>query len=492
MSNEIDDIVSEEEVAAAAAEFVAAPVKKNLTLVLWGPTNVGKSSLFNKLTHTRKAIVANKPGVTVDTHSLIIERDELPCNLRIVDSGGVGEGLKTHALKNEIEARAQASLNLADIVFYVADGTAYSDELKDLALRLRKDVGKLSTAAGKKIPVWLILNKCDRNDFNVDPFHALGFDKIFSVSAEHGLGIGELLEEMGFWAEEASARLGSDLGFAKGERKNEREIPRVLILGRPNVGKSTFMNHISNKEISAVSAVPGTTRDYLSEKVSIDDFEFMITDTAGIRRAGRRDRDVEWVATEKIKDLFRIADVAVLMCDADEGITDQDATVAGTALDAGLSLIVALNKWDLVKENDDVEYKISQIDREKDLKLSFLQWCPLVRVSAKTGLGVKTLKEHILKVFEARKKRVQTSTLNNLFDSKIKNANALATHSNLKNEKLYYMSQVDSNPPAFVLFCNSKPENIHFSFRRYVTNSLRDEFGFSGTPIKLHFRQRGA
>jgi len=454
------------------------------TIVLWGPTNVGKSTLFNRLTSTRKAIVANRPGVTVDTHQLTFDRDGMG-EVRVIDSGGVGSGLSAHQLKDEIETRAMRALVEADLVLFVVDGTKEESELQDLARLLRKELGKFND---RKVPVALVINKADRNDFQEHNFHNLGFKDIFPISAEHSKGVGDLwsfIYDHKAEVKPAPAPLpeGTVVEAAK-------ECPRVLILGRPNVGKSTLMNYLSGKNISAVSEMAGTTRDTISEKTEVDaSFEILLTDTAGMRRPGRRERDVEWVATNKIVDLSRRADVAVLVLDGDEGVTDQDSAIAGFALDAGLSLVIALNKWDLVKDSPDMEYKFQEVERSKDLKMAFLEWCPVVRISAKTGLGLKTLKEKIIEVTQARAERVQTAELNTVFETKIKDRSGAVNNGGGARERMYYMAQVASNPPEFVLFCNMAADQIHFSFRRYVTNILREEFGFHGTPIRLHFKK---
>lgn len=451
------------------------------TVVLWGPTNVGKSTLFNKLTSTRKAIVANRPGVTVDTHQLTLERDDFG-EFRFIDSGGVGSGLATNELREQIESRAMRALADANLVLFVVDGTKDDGELPDLARILRKELGKFSD---KKVPVAVVVNKADRRDFSESNFFELGFENVFPVSAEHSKGVDDV------WSFIVDHKVATTEDLTTPALTSaQQETPRVLILGRPNVGKSTLMNYISGKDISAVSNVAGTTRDFVSEKALVDNsFEVLLTDTAGMRRPGRRERDVEWVATNKIVDLSRRADVAVLVLDADEGVTDQDSAIAGFALDAGLSLVIALNKWDKVKENPDMEYKFQEIERSRDLKMAFLEWCPVVRISAKTGLGVKTLKEKILEVTKVRSLRVPTAELNSVFESQIKERSGAVNNAGGARERLYYMSQVATNPPEFVLFCNMSADQIHFSFRRYVTNVIRDSFGFIGTPIRLYFKK---
>lgn len=454
------------------------------TIVLWGSTNVGKSTLFNKLTGTRKAIVANRPGVTVDTHALEFNKDDVG-RVRVIDSGGVGSGLKDHQLRHEIEARAMNALKDAQLILFVVDGTKQDSELEELSKILRKNLPK-------KAEVILVLNKIDRKDFSPESFYGLGFKNIVAVSAEHGKGVHDIWAVVRDHIPEESKEIETEIDVEPLRIKEEdAQGPlRVLILGRPNVGKSTLMNHLTKSDISAVSNVAGTTRDYISTKAQLDEnLEIILTDTAGLRRPGRRERDVEWVATQKIVDLSRRANVAVLVLDSDEGVTDQDSAIAGFAIDSGMSLIVALNKWDLVKESQEQEYKFQEIERSRDLKMAFLTWCPVVRISAKTGLGVKTLREKILEVSKARTQRVQTAQLNSVFEKRIKDTSGVGAVGGGGTEKLYYMSQIAVNPPEFILFCNMIPNKIHFSFRRYVVNVLREEFGFQGTPIKLHFKQ---
>jgi GTP-binding protein len=453
------------------------------TVVLWGPTNVGKSTLFNKLTSTRKAIVANRPGVTVDTHALTFEKDDSG-EFRVIDSGGVGYGLATHELKDEIELRAMRAVADANLILFVVDGSKEQAELVDLAKVIRKEAG-LSKV---KVPIALVVNKCDRSDFSQDSLYALGFSDMFPISAEHSKGLSEVWE---YIKEEKIKWLKTVKEEDLVPVTEAPVFPRVLILGRPNVGKSTLMNYLSGKNTSAVSSVAGTTRDFVSERAFVDNsFEVLLTDTAGLRRPGRRERDVEWVATNKIIDLSRRADLAVLVVDASEGVTDQDSAIAGFAIDAGLSLVVAFNKWDIVKDDKDMEYKFQEIERSRDLKMAFLSWCPVIRISAKTGLGIKTLKEKILEVTKARFERVQTSDLNSVFEKRIRDSSGVTSNGGGGREKLYFMSQVASNPPEFVVFCNLPADRIHFSFRRYISNILREEFGFAGTPIKLHFKQK--
>jgi GTP-binding protein len=441
-------------------------------IVLVGPTNVGKSALFNKLTHTRKAIVCDRPGVTVDRHEHIVA--ESPVGpLMVVDTGGVGIEARRHKLGVEIERAALVALKDASIVFFVVDGTRELgvDEL-EIASWLRKNL------AGNT-PVWTLVNKLDDKRHDPSPFYALGFDRVQSVSAEHGLGLSELWTDI----EEV---LGAQ-ALPPVETEEKPVIPRVVILGRPNAGKSTLTNAILGEERHVVSEIPGTTRDPIESTLIRKGIAWTLIDTAGLRQPGRLERDVEWVAREKLKDQAQNSDVAVVVIDASQGVTDLDAAICGMATDFGLSVVVAFNKWDKMS-GPEAEDLFSKFERSQDLKLEFLRWTPWIKMSALTGQGLKQLTTAIQEVMEARKQRVQTSKLNRLFEKTLRHHHHPMGPAN-RPAKFYYLSQVSANPPEFVLFSNLPGKSVHFSYRRFIVNTLRDEFGFKGTPIKLHFKQ---
>jgi len=442
-------------------------------IVLVGPTNVGKSTLFNRLSRTRKAIVCDRPGVTVDRHEYLVENSDIG-PFFLVDTGGVGPEALRHPLGPEIERAAALAVADADLILFVVDGTReLAVEELEIASWLRKHV-----RTGNE-RIWIVANKSDTKKFDPVSYYGLGFERLFEVSAENDKGIYDLFEQMGSFLE-----TWEDKPLPP-ELIEKKKNPRILILGRPNVGKSTLVNAILGEERHVVSNIPGTTRDPIESVYTHQGMDWSFFDTAGMRRPGRIERDVEWVAKEKLKEEARDADLAILMLDSSEGVTDLDAAIGGLANDFGLSLVVVFNKWDLVK--GDVDGDMSQkLARTHDLKMEFLSWTPKVRISALTGKGIPQLVKTIQRILEIRQHRVQTGKLNRLFETKFKEH----SHPPVANirPRFYYLSQVSTSPPEFVLFTNVKGQDVHFSFKRFITNSLRSEFGFEGTPIKLHFK----
>ncbi|MBP7845630.1 MAG: ribosome biogenesis GTPase Der [Proteobacteria bacterium] len=442
------------------------------SIALVGRSNVGKSTLFNRLTGTRSAIVCDRPGVTVDRHEHLVS-NRLPMPVQIVDTGGVGRSLEGHPLAKEIEAAATHAIKSSDILLLVVDGTTGPlDDDTSIARWIRKDSYK------DKSDIIVVVNKVDRKDFDADEFYKLGFSDVVPVSAEHSTGIEDL------W----------DLLKAKLEAKvlsepenTEKPGTEILVLGRPNVGKSTLMNRVIGENRHVVSDVAGTTRDPIASDIRYHDFTWRLFDTAGLRRPGRRERGVEWVAGNKVKDLAAQADVAMLIVDANEGVTDMDAAIGGMAVDFGMSVLVIYNKWDLITGEEKFD-KLLTLERTKDMKLEFLEWCPQLKISAKTGRGTEEILPIVERLVKARQYRVQTSKLNEFFNEYVKEHEHPAVEGN-KRVSFYYITQTNISPPTFVLFTNVEPNKIHFSFRRYLVNSLRKAFPFEGSPIKLHFKK---
>jgi GTP-binding protein len=439
-------------------------------IVLVGPTNVGKSTLFNRLSRTRAAIVADRPGVTVDRHEMRLNDSPLGV-IDLIDTGGVGPQALEHKLGAEIERAAGIAVASADVILFVVDGTREAGvEEFEVARWLRRQ----KNIDGK--PVWVVCNKRDSKDFDDSSYYSLGFDHLLGLSAEHGEGILDLWDAL-------HAYLQPDPNQAPVEKSTA---PRVMVIGRPNVGKSTLLNAIIGEERHVVSEMPGTTRDVIETEYQRHGITWRLADTAGMRRPGRLERSIEWVAREKLKDAARGADVAVVVIDSSEGVTDLDAAIAGMAVDFGLSLVLAFNKTDKLR-GDETGDMSAKLERTQDLKLDFLEWAPQLPISALTGKGVGELIKRIEKVLEARQARVQTSRLNTVFESKLRlHHHPIGPRG--KPAKFYYLSQVSVNPPEFVLFSNLPGNAVHFSFRRFVTNTLRKEFGFEGTPIRLHFK----
>jgi GTP-binding protein len=348
----------------------------------------------------------------------------------------------------------------------------------EIARWLRKESYKNSK------DIFLLINKGDRKDCDLESFYELGFETILKISAEHGHGITDLWDEV-------KINFTKKKIFENFEKQNLQNIERpenqIMVLGRPNVGKSTLMNRLIGEDRHVVSDMPGTTRDPISSDIFYHDYHWRLFDTAGLRRPGRRERGVEWVAGQKVEDLASRAQVALVVVDSDEGVTDMDAAIAGMAVDHGMSVVLVYNKWDLIKGDDKFD-KLLKLERTKDLKLDFLEWCPHVKVSAKTGRGIQDILPLVEKLIAARNLRVQTSRLNQFFESYVKGHEHPAVEGN-KRVNFYYITQTGVSPPEFVLFTNVEPNKIHFSFRRYLVNSLRSAFEYEGTPIKLHFKK---
>ncbi|MBS1984141.1 MAG: ribosome biogenesis GTPase Der [Bdellovibrionales bacterium] len=447
---------------------------KPRSIVLVGPTNVGKSTLFNKLTHTRAAIVCDRPGVTIDRHELTVKNSPVGL-VRIVDTGGVGLSLKEHPIGREIERAAAEAVQEADLILFVVDGTQDAGiEEFEVATWLRKQK-KIDNKA-----IWIIANKSDARRFSESSYHALGFDRVLAVSAEHGHGTPELWEQIdAFFG-------GHEEVPEEAPVPRQERLPAIVVLGRPNVGKSTLLNTIIGKERHVVSETAGTTRDVIESRFVRHGMEWRLLDTAGVRRPGRLERDVEWVARQKLEDAARTASLALLVIDSTEGVTDLDAAIAGMAQDFGLSLVLVFNKWDRMK-GDELHDQLMKLERTKDLKMDFLHWCPVVRLSGLTGKGLSELMKTIDSVLEGRTTRVQTSMLNRLFEAKLRHHSHPSGQGG-KPAKFYYLAQFKDSPPEFALFSNMQASNIHFSYKRYLMNCLREEFGFKGTPIRLHFK----
>lgn len=438
------------------------------TVVLVGRPNVGKSTLFNRITDTRRAIVAPVAGTTRDTIAQPAKWQG--SSFSLVDTGGMfgASSDPLHALVVEQGRRALAS---ADLVVFVVDGReglVSGDE--EIAHALRT-VGA---------PVLIAVNKTDdrRARGRAVEFYSLGFEPIVEIAAEHGEGVGDLLDEM-------IAR------FPEGQRHvpvaaREPET-KVAIVGRPNVGKSSLVNRLLKEERSIVSDMPGTTRDTVDAVLKWHKRTFRILDTAGIRRAGRvaRSGQVEAVSVLVARRAIEQADVAVLLVDAVEGATDQDATIAGEAEKTGCGVIIAANKWDLMKGRGP-EFSKSFDDKLRQ-QIKFLDYAHILHISARTGERTPKLLEAIDRVADARMRRIPTSELNRFVQA------VTAVHPpaspGRKEVRILYAAQIGVQPPEFVFFTNVAT-TFHFSYERFLKNKLRESFGLEGTPIRIQVRRR--
>jgi GTP-binding protein len=438
------------------------------TVVLVGRPNVGKSTLFNRITDTRRAIVAPVAGTTRDT---IAEPTEWQgAHFSVVDTGGMF-GASSDPLHELVVEHGRRAIATADLIVFVVDGR------EGLVPGDEEIAGALRAV---DVPVIVAVNKTDdrRARGRAVEFYSLGFEPIMEIAAEHSQGVGDLLDEI-------VAR------FPEGHRNAplpaaEPEI-KVAVVGRPNVGKSSLVNRLLKEERSIVSDMPGTTRDTVDAVLKWHKRTFRILDTAGIRRPGRvaRSGQVESISVLVARRAIEQADVAVLIVDAVEGATDQDATIAGEAEKTGCGVIIAANKWDLMKGRGADFSK--EFDDKLRQQIKFLDYAQILHISARTGERTPKLLEAIDRVADARLRRIPTSELNRFVQA------VTAVHPpaspGRREVRILYAAQVGVAPPEFVFFTNVAT-TFHFSYERFLTNKLRESFGMEGTPIRIQVRKR--
>jgi GTP-binding protein len=416
-------------------------------VVIVGRPNVGKSTLFNAILGQRRAIVGDEPGITRDRiHGEVVYRGR---RFELIDTGGIIPD-DADLIPSQILKQARVALDRAAHIIFLIDGRAeITGADRDLARLLRK-LGK---------PVALAVNKIDSaaRESLAHEFHSLGFPDLFPVSAEHRLGVEDLLDHV-------------TAGFPETGGTVEPERPRairVAILGRPNVGKSTLLNALVGQERAIVSPVAGTTRDAVDETVTLDGVEYVFIDTAGIRRKGKTHLMAEKLSVVMARKHMRMAHVVVLVLDAAEGLVGLDATVACYAHEEGRALILCANKWDVAKEKGQRAFT-----RQLRDELKFLDYAPVAFVSAQTGAGVRRLFGMIREVYQSASTRIGTGELNRFVET-------------LRFEpefKVKYITQASVRPPTFVLFTD-KARTLHFSTERFIVNRLRERYGFQGTPV---------
>jgi GTP-binding protein len=444
-------------------------MKRLPSVVLVGRPNVGKSTLFNRLTGTRRAIVTAIPGTTRDVIAHAAEWQG--ASFELTDTGGMF-GASEDPLHEIVLERGRRAIADADLLVLVVDG-------REGVMPGDQEIARVVRAADK--PALLAVNKTDdrRARAGVVDFHQLGFDPVLDVSAEHGEGVGELLDE-----------IVDRLPLAAGGDGHPDVVPdevSVAIIGRPNAGKSSLVNRLLREERMIVSEVPGTTRDAVDSVLMWHRRQFRIVDTAGIRRPGRvaRSGQVESVSVLLAQRAIEASDIVVLVVDASAGATDQDAAIAGAADRAGRGVIVAANKWDLMKDRGP-EY-VKEFDEQLRRQLKFLDYAPVLHISAATGERTPRLLETIDRVTAARMQRVKTPQLNRLVET-ISREHPPASPGK-RHVRILYATQTGVAPPTFVFFTNVAT-SFHFSYTRYLENRLREEFGFEGTPIRMHVRAR--
>jgi len=432
-------------------------------IAIVGRPNVGKSTLFNRIAGGKKAIVSDEPGVTRDRNYTDVEWEEKVFTL--IDTGGF-EPVSKERIFVQMREQCQLAMDEADVILFVMDG-------KEGLTPSDKEVAHILRRQNKT--VFHIVNKIDgpNHEEKAFEFYGLGVEQIYSISAEHRYGVDALMDDV--------IKILPKLT----EEKWDRDAAKVAVIGRPNVGKSSLINRILGYKRVIVDEAPGTTRDAIDTFLERDGRKYVLIDTAGIRRKSRISLRLEkYSIVEALRTIDR-CDVALLLLDSKEGVTDQDAHIGGFVHEKGKGCVLAVNKWDLVKKDSQtmVEFKKGMYS---DLK--YLSYAPTLFISALTGQRVLKILDLVDEVAEQTKKRIQTSPLNKYFERWVEH-NPPPLYKN-RNVKLNYITQVSAGPPTFVVYTNH-PEGIHFSYERYLINQMRETFGFQGVPIRLQFRRKG-
>lgn len=434
-----------------------------------GRPNVGKSTLFNRLVRKRVALVYDEPGVTRDRN--YAEAWSQGRDYLLVDTGGL-DPASDDPMRQRIGEQVSVAVEEADLVLCILDATTGATDADREAVRMLRRSGK---------PVIYAANKADgvEGESAAAELYRLGLDHVFPISALHGRGI-PALESAIVGKLPPPVEAGEDEAA-----KIPENVPRIALIGRPNAGKSSLVNRLAGQERMLVDAVAGTTRDSIDTEIVRNGKRMVLVDTAGIRRKGRVAREASFLEAQSVMQAVRAierCDIAVLVCDAAEGVAEQDAKILGLAVDRGCGIVVALNKLDLL---EDVKRKKLEDDARD--KLSFIPWAPIVPISAQTGRGVGTLVETVSRVHEGYRKRVSTGELNRFFE-KVLAIRPPPTQSG-RAPRLYYVTQAQSSPPLFVVMAN-EPDYIHFSYQRFVVNRMRETFGFEGVPLKVVYKKR--
>jgi GTPase len=443
--------------------------RRSPSIVLVGRPNVGKSTLFNRITGSRRAIVSPIAGTTRD--ALARPADWRGTTFELFDTGGLF-GASKDPLHDLVVAQGTWAIEHADLLVFVVDGReglVPADE--EIASRLR----------GTGRPVVVAMNKTDdkRAQQSALEFFELGFDPVLEISAEHGTGVAELLDEL-------VGRLPSSSGSEAGPSDQPSET-RIAVVGRPNVGKSSLVNRLLREERVLVSAMPGTTRDAIDVPLVWHRRRLRIVDTAGMRRPGRvgRGGKVEVVSVALAKESIADADVVALVIDASEGATDHDAAIGGEVDRAGRGIVIVANKWDLVKGRG-LDFS-KQFDDETRRHMRFLDYAPILHISALTGERTPKILETIDRIADARRKRIPTPALNRFVEA-VTAANPPVSPGR-RHVRILYAAQIGVAPPSFVFFTNVAT-TFHFSYERFLVNKLREHFGFVGSPIRTQVRSR--
>jgi GTPase len=429
-------------------------------VALVGRPNVGKSTLFNRLIGERRAIVEDVPGTTRDRHYGDVDWGGKSFSL--IDTGGLILG-DTDRLTEQVRAQAEIAMREASIIVLLTDImeglTGADQEIADLLRR-----------SGK--PVIVVANKADnlKRELAIHEFYSLGLGDPLAISAERGMGTGDLLDALIEMLPDAP------------DEEEDSDAIHVALVGRTNVGKSSLLNRLLGEERVIVSEVPGTTRDAIDTQIVFEGHDVVLIDTAGIRRRGRIDRGIEQYSVIRSMRAISRADVSLLLLDATEGVTAQDAHVAGYVLEEAKSVIVVVNKWDLVEKDT---HTMAQYQEYVRRELKFMPWVPVIFISALTGQRTHRLMPRVLQLYNERRVRLGTSEINDIIRDAV--ARSSPPTSAGKKLRIYYGTQPAVDPPTFVFFVND-PRLVHFGYERYLENRIRERYPFEGTPIRLSFR----
>lgn len=433
---------------------------KTPVVAIVGRPNVGKSTIFNRIINERVSIVEDTPGVTRDR--IYAHANWLGRNFSLIDTGGIQLG--NDEFNEEIKAQAEVAIDEADVIVFLTDVTAHLTLMDETIAKMLFKTNK---------PVILAVNKADnpeqRND--IFDFYSLGLGDPIPISGAHGTGIGDLLDEI-------------IKNFPEENELEEDETVKFSFIGRPNVGKSSLVNALLGEERVIVSDIEGTTRDAIDTKFTADGTEFTMVDTAGIRKRGKVYEKTEKYAVMRALSAIDRSDVVLVVIDAETGIIEQDKHVAGYAHEAGRGIVIVVNKWDLIEKDN---HSMKEFETKVRQEFSYLEYAPIVFVSARTKQRIAKLPELVKKVHANQNQRIQSAVLNDLLLEATRITPTPLV--NGKRLRVYYMTQVATNPPTFVVFVND-PDLLHFSYQRFLINQLRQNFDFTGTPIKLIPRER--
>lgn len=426
-----------------------------------GRPNVGKSTIFNRIVGERISIVEDIPGVTRDR--IYSSADWLTHEFNIIDTGGIDIG--DEPFLEQIRQQAEIAIEEADVIILITNGregvTAADEEVAKILYKSKK-------------PVVLAVNKVDNPEMRdqIFDFYSLGFGEPIAISGAHGLGLGDLLDEA---AKHFPKTKGKDYGD---------DVIKFSLIGRPNVGKSSLVNAILGEERVIVSDIAGTTRDAIDSELTYNGEKYIIIDTAGMRKKGKVYETTEKYSVLRALRAIERSDVVLVVIDGEEGIIEQDKRIAGYAHEAGRAVVFVINKWDAVEKDEKTMKEFEENIREH---FQFLDYAPVIFLSAKTRKRIHTLIPMINMASENHAKRVQTTVLNDVIMDAVA-MNPTPTHKGTRL-KIYYTTQVSVKPPTFVVFVN-EPELLHFSYERFLENRIREAFGFEGTPIKIYARER--